>query len=94
MRLAALNKEEHRLEMERKKVRDAATKNDIALTEKQIDAIACANVAARESRTAEGKNPKKEKIHRLKNSTRQFRTQMIAQRHWSPRLRRFVRSTR
>ncbi|MBD7990746.1 tape measure protein [Ochrobactrum sp. Sa2BUA5] len=61
MRLAALNKKEHALEMERKKVRDAATKDGIALTEKQIDAIARANVAAQESRTAEGKKPKKEK---------------------------------
>lgn len=61
MRLAALSKKEHALEMERKKVRDAATKDGIALTEKQIDAIARANVAAQESRTAEGKKPKKEK---------------------------------
>lgn len=61
MRLAALNKKEHALEMERKKVRDAATRDGIALTEKQIDAIARANVAAQESRTAEGKKPKKEK---------------------------------
>ncbi|WP_435655029.1 tape measure protein [Brucella pituitosa] len=61
LRLAALSKKEHALEMERKKVRDAATKDGIALTEKQIDAIARANVAAQESRTAEGKKPKKEK---------------------------------
>ncbi|MCK4205253.1 tape measure protein [Brucella pituitosa] len=61
MRLAALSKKEHALEMERKKVRDAATRDGIALTEKQIDAIARANLAAQESRTAEGKKPKKEK---------------------------------
>lgn len=61
LRLAALSKKEHALEMERKKVRDAATKDGIALTEKQIDAIARANVAAQESRTAESKKPKKEK---------------------------------
>ena len=61
LRLAALSKKEHALEMERKKVRDAATKDGIALTEKQIDAIARANLAAQESRTAEGKKPKKEK---------------------------------
>ncbi|WP_024898775.1 tape measure protein [Brucella rhizosphaerae] len=61
MRLAALSKKEHALEMERKKVRDAATKDGIALTEQQIDAIARANVAAQESRTAEGKKPKKER---------------------------------
>lgn len=61
MRLAALSKKEHALEMERQKVRNAATKDGIALTEKQIDAIARANVAAQESRTAEGKKPKKEK---------------------------------
>ena len=61
LRLAALSKKEHALEMERQKVRNAATKDGIALTEKQIDAIARANVAAQESRTAEGKKPKKEK---------------------------------
>jgi len=61
LRLAALSKKEHTLEMERQKVRNAATKDGIALTEKQIDAIARANVAAQESRTAEGKKPKKEK---------------------------------
>ncbi|WP_312469362.1 tape measure protein [Brucella sp.] len=61
LRLAALSKKEHTLEMERQKVRNAATKDGIALTEQQIDAIARANVAAQESRTAEGKKPKKEK---------------------------------
>jgi len=61
LRLAALSKKEHTLEIERQKVRNAATKDGIALTEKQIDAIARANVAAQESRTAEGKKPKKEK---------------------------------
>ena len=61
LRLAALSKKEHTLEMERQKVRNAATKDGIALTEQQIDAIARANVAAQESRTSEGKKPKKEK---------------------------------
>ncbi|GLU29466.1 tape measure protein [Brucella sp. NBRC 12950] len=61
MRLAALSKKEHALEMERKKVRDAATKDGIALEEDAINRIAKANLAAQESRTAEGKKPKKEK---------------------------------
>jgi tape measure domain-containing protein len=61
MRLAALSKKEHALEMERKKVRDAATRDGIALEADAIDRIAKANLAAQESRTAEGKKPKKEK---------------------------------
>jgi len=61
LRLSALNKKEHALEMERKKVRDAATRDGIALEEEAIDRIAKANLAAQESRTAEGKKPKKEK---------------------------------
>ncbi|QWK79089.1 tape measure protein [Ochrobactrum sp. BTU1] len=61
LRLAALSKKEHALEMERKKVRDAATRDGIALEEDAINRIAKANLAAQESRTAEGKKPKKEK---------------------------------
>ncbi|PQZ50606.1 hypothetical protein CQ052_15320 [Ochrobactrum sp. MYb15] len=61
LRKASLNKKEHALEMERIRVRNDAIKDGTKLTEEAIDRIAKANLAAQESRTAEGKKPKKEK---------------------------------
>jgi len=61
LRKASLNKKEHALEMERIRVRNDAIKDGTKLTEDAINRIAKANLAAQESRTAEGKKPKKEK---------------------------------
>lgn len=61
LRRAALGKSQLTLETEIGKVRNDALKEGITLTEQQIATIAKANIAGNESRSGEGKKPKKEK---------------------------------
>lgn len=61
LRLSALNKREHALEMERVKVRNEAVKDGYKLEAEQVEEIAKARLAAQERWTAEGKKPKPDK---------------------------------
>jgi tape measure domain-containing protein len=83
VRLAGLAKAEHAIEAEKLKVRNAALREGVTLTEQQIEAIAKANVAGDKSRSGEGKKtsaPKKTADDRFDNLTQQIQDRIAAMR--------------
>lgn len=84
VRLAGLAKTEHAIEAEKLKVRNAALREGITLTEQQIEAIAKANIAGDQARNKEGKRstraPKKTGEDRFDNLTQQIQDRIAAMR--------------